>query len=178
MGVTAVVRKAGKPAFVIPELPLNSSEARADGYPEQMAPLVFSAWYVIARSEEVGRTLSSIRALKQPLVFYRTEDGEPVVFDDRCAHRRYPLSKGRLKGDHIECGYHGYTYGTSVQCIWASGVPVERAPKQGLPFGVRAYPCAEKGGWLWVWMDDPDEADPAEISLPDLDEACQDRLYC
>lgn len=36
-----------------------------------------------------------------------------------------------------------------------------------LPFGVRSYPCAEQGPWLWVWMGKPERADPKDIPLPD-----------
>ncbi|MEZ5897178.1 MAG: aromatic ring-hydroxylating dioxygenase subunit alpha [Parvularculaceae bacterium] len=169
--------EASKPPFVIPDIPIAGPEATGDNFPEQMAPLIFSAWYVIAKSEDAGRTLSPIRVLAQPLVFYRTEAGKPVVLDDRCAHRRFPLSKGRLKGDRIECGYHGYTYEKSGQCIWAPGTPVEQELKKGLPFGVRSYPCAERGGWLWVWMGDPTRADPCEIPLPDIGGNCAVKLY-
>lgn len=154
--------------FMVPGLPVSGAAAPGEAGDEgPLAPLIFNAWYVIARSEDVGRELGSIRALGQPLVYFRMQDGRPVVLDDRCSHRRFALSKGKLVGDAVQCGYHGFTYGASGQCIWAPGVPVDERGEVRLRFGVRAYPCAERGPWLWVWMGDPELADPGRIPLPD-----------
>ena len=86
-----------------------------DALPSAFAPFVRNAWYVVAESRAIGRELSHIRLLGEPLVMYRTEAGEAVVLDDRCAHRRFPLSKSKLVGDTIQCGYHGFTYEKSVR---------------------------------------------------------------
>lgn len=157
-------------ASAVPQLPI----AQASGAPQgdgagAFAPLIFNCWYVIAVSDKVDRTLQTVKALGEPLVYYRREDGSPVVLDDRCAHRRYPLSQGMLKGDAIQCGYHGFTYEASGQCIWAPGVAMSEGQEAKLPFGVRAYPCAERGPWLWVWMGDPELADPKDIPMPEVD---------
>jgi vanillate O-demethylase monooxygenase subunit len=151
--------------FEIPGLPLGID--RTEGS-DALAPLIFNAWYVIAVAKDVDRSLGSIKVLGQPLVYYRTEAGEPVVLDDRCLHRRFPLSKGKLVGDAVACGYHGFTYAKTGQCIWAPGVPATKDRPGKLPFGVRAYPCAERGPWLWAWMGEPEKADPADIPLPDF----------
>lgn len=132
--------------------------------PDALAPLIRNAWYVVALTSDVGRELTGLKVLGEPLVLYRTEAGEAVVLDDRCAHRRFPLSKSQLIGDTIQCGYHGFTYEASGACIYAPGLNVKPS------FGVRRYPAAEKGPFLWVWMGDAKQADPATIPLPDEDE--------
>jgi len=99
--------------------------------------------------------------LDNPLVFYRTESGEPVVLDDRCIHRFAPLSAGCLEGDNIICGYHGFTYAPNGNCIAIPGV--DRAPKKA---GVKSYPVVEKWGWIWVWMGNEEKAD--EANIPDF----------
>jgi phenylpropionate dioxygenase-like ring-hydroxylating dioxygenase large terminal subunit len=152
--------------FSVPGIPFAAQDG---GGSDAMAPLIFNAWYVIALDEQVDRTLKSIKVLGQPLVYYRAEDGRPVVLDDRCLHRRFPLSKGQLKGDSVQCGYHGFTYDRTGQCIWAPGVPLTAQGEAKLPFGVRAYPCAQQGPWLWVWMGKPELADPATIPLPHVE---------
>jgi phenylpropionate dioxygenase-like ring-hydroxylating dioxygenase large terminal subunit len=129
--------------------------------PDAMAPMVRNAWYVVAESKKVGRELRGIRVLGEPLVLYRTQSGEPIVLDDRCAHRRFPLSRSKLVGDSIQCGYHGFTYDHTGRCIWAANVKPQ--------FGVRRYPCAEVGPWLWAWMGDPQKADRAAVPYPKLD---------
>jgi nitrite reductase/ring-hydroxylating ferredoxin subunit len=136
-----------------------------DGLPDAFGPMIRNAWYVVAALKDVGRNLLSLKVLGEPLVIYRTEAGRPVVLDDRCAHRRYPLSKSTLIGDTIQCGYHGFTYNPTGRCVWAPGLAV--TPR----FGVRSYPVAEAGPWLWVWMGEEDKADPGEIPFVALDAA-------
>lgn len=113
-----------------------------------------NAWYVAAWSDELGRSLLSRTILNEPVVMYRTEDGAPVALDNRCPHRRFPLSKGTLKGDAIECGYHGFTFGATGKCVHIPSQ--ERIPES---YGVKKYPVVEKWKWVWIWMGDPDLAD-------------------
>ena len=65
------------------------------------------------------------------MVFYRTESGNPAALLDRCPHRLLPLSKGTLKGDTIECGYHGLSFDCSGSCVRAPGQL--RKPTQQFP---------------------------------------------
>jgi phenylpropionate dioxygenase-like ring-hydroxylating dioxygenase large terminal subunit len=55
-----------------------------------------NAWYVAASDDEVGRQPLRRIILGEPVVLFRTEDGTPVAFEDRCAHRHLPLSMGKL----------------------------------------------------------------------------------
>jgi len=117
-----------------------------------------NSWYVGAWSHELTRKPFQRFLLDEPLVFYRTESGKPVVLDDRCIHRFAPLSAGCLEGDNIVCGYHGFTYAPNGNCIAIPGV--DRAPKKA---GVKSYPVVEKWGWIWVWMGNEEKADEAKI---------------
>jgi phenylpropionate dioxygenase-like ring-hydroxylating dioxygenase large terminal subunit len=119
-------------------------------------------WYCAAfghelKSEPLGRMF-----LNEPVVMYRKADGTPVAFEDRCCHRRAPLSKGKVEGDNLRCGYHGFLYDAAGKVIWAPG-------QDKLPPGsqVKAYPIVEKHGWVWIWMGDPALADPSKA--PDYD---------
>lgn len=135
-----------------------------------LGPMIFESWYVVAASTDVGRELSSITVLNQKLVFYRACDGTPVVMDDRCPHRRYSLSKGRLEGDTVQCGYHGFTFDRTGACVFAPGVEGD------LNFGVKTYPAVERGNWLWVWMGQG-AADPADIPMPGIAEQTPYGIY-
>ena len=75
-----------------------------------------NAWTVAATSAEVGREPFRRTFLDEPVVFYRREDGSPVALFDRCPHRIVPLSRGRLRGDEIECGYHGLRFDPTGRC--------------------------------------------------------------
>jgi phenylpropionate dioxygenase-like ring-hydroxylating dioxygenase large terminal subunit len=121
-------------------------------------------WYVAAFDDEVGRTPLARTILGEDLLLFRTEAGIPVVFEDRCAHRRLPLSAGRLVGDTIECGYHGLVYDITGRCVKIPG----QATRSDAPV-VRAYPAVERHRFVYVWIGDPAQADPATIvSFPRL----------
>jgi vanillate O-demethylase monooxygenase subunit len=117
-------------------------------------PFVHEAWYVIAVRTEVGREPLARTALGRSIVLYRTEAGEVVALRNRCCHRSYPLSRGRIEGDTIVCGYHGLRYAPSGRCIeipmQAQVPPVMR---------VHAYPTVELGPLVWFWPGDPARAD-------------------
>ena len=119
-----------------------------------------NAWYVGAWSHEVNRTPMQRWILGEPVVFYRTTAGAAVALDDRCPHRYAPLSTGKLDGDAIVCGYHGFTFDASGVCTSVPGV--SRAPKK---ICVKSYPVVEKWGWVFVWVGDVEAAD--ENALPD-----------
>ncbi|MEC9178308.1 MAG: Rieske 2Fe-2S domain-containing protein, partial [Pseudomonadota bacterium] len=68
-------------------------------------------WYVAAWDHEVRRQELFRRTIcNEPVVFYRKDDGSPVALEDRCCHRHMPLSDGVLKGNNVECLYHGLVY--------------------------------------------------------------------
>ena len=70
----------------------------------------YNCWWVAALSSEVGRDLLGRWLLDTPVLLYRTEDGRAVAVENRCPHRAAPLSLGCLKGDNVQCGYHGFTF--------------------------------------------------------------------
>ena len=98
---------------------------------------VLNAWYVAAWSHEVDRTPVHRTVCEIALVLYRRQDGTAVALEDRCAHRAYPLSAGQVKGDSIECGYHGFAYGPDGGCtrVPAQSAHPEARPGAGLPVG-------------------------------------------
>jgi phenylpropionate dioxygenase-like ring-hydroxylating dioxygenase large terminal subunit len=124
-------------------------------------PYPRNQWWVAAYADEVGRTLLARDILGEPIILYRTQAGEAVAVAGICPHRAYPLAKGRLVGDALQCGYHGFEYGADGSCLRVpsqSGVPQKSA--------LRRYPIEEAGGLIWIWTGEADLADPA--LLPDL----------
>jgi vanillate O-demethylase monooxygenase subunit len=117
-----------------------------------------NAWYVAATSNELGREPLAVTMLEEDLVLYRRTDGKVTALENACPHRKLPLSMGRVKGDHIECGYHGLTFDRTGTCVRAACV--ERLPSHA---HVRPYPAEERYGLIWVWMGAAEQADPATI---------------
>lgn len=123
-------------------------------------------WYAVTTSAAVGRHLLGRRAVGRPVVLFRTTSGTVVALADRCAHRPYPLSAGRLDGDLVRCGLCGFAYDSGGQCV---SVPSQRR----VPFGanVAAYSVREAHGLVWVWFGEPGRARLHRIPhLPWLDD--------
>jgi vanillate O-demethylase monooxygenase subunit len=122
------------------------------------AAFVEDAWYVAAWSDELAERPLARVILDRPVVLFRRTDGAPVALEDRCIHRRLPLSAGRVRGDAIECGYHGLVFDGNGHCV--------KVPGQDLvPPGaaVRSYPVVEQHRCIWIWTGDPASADRAAI---------------
>ncbi len=121
-----------------------------------------NCWYVVAWDHEVLR-LHPLRRilLGAPVVLYRASDGSPVALEDRCCHRHAQLSRGRVRGDEIECAYHGLRFAPDGACVH---IPSQtQIPPSAR---VRSYPVAEKHHWIWIWPGDPAMAD--ERGIPDF----------
>jgi renierapurpurin 18,18'-hydroxylase len=120
-------------------------------------------WYPLARSRQLkpGKTLA-VSFAGQAIVLVRPVEGEVFALEDRCAHRQVPLHLGVVKGDRLLCGYHCWAYNRSGACI---NVPY-LDEQQTLPNGVRAYPCREAYGFLFVFTGNPALA--ATVPLPEI----------
>ena len=64
-------------------------------------------------------------------MLYRTSAGSPAALEDTCPHRLTPLSMGRLRGDTIECGYHGMTFNCRGECVRIPGQDNHSAQRAG-----------------------------------------------
>lgn len=123
-------------------------------------------WYVAAWDDEVSRKPVARTFLNENVVLFRKQDGTPVALEDRCAHRRLPLSMGNLIDDTLQCVYHGLVYDCSGQCIH---IPGQTEVPAGT--GVKAYPVVERHRLIYIWMGDPKLADPSKITqFPRLDD--------
>ena len=116
-------------------------------------------WYVAATDTEIGRKPFARTLLGEPVVLFRTEDGTPVAFEDRCAHRQLPLSMGKLVGDRLQCHYHGLQFDKTGHCVRIPGQ--DQIPPNAQ---VKTYPVVERYHWVWIWMGDPALADPDKIT--------------
>jgi vanillate O-demethylase monooxygenase subunit len=116
-------------------------------------------WYVAAWNHEVSDKPLGRLILGEPIVMYRKADGSPVALEDRCPHRRVPLSLGQVINDELQCGYHGLRFSSEGVC---TAVPTQtRIPPKAK---VRVYPVVERYRWIWIWMGDPERADPNLIT--------------
>ncbi len=115
-------------------------------------------WYVAGWSTAIGEALTPVRMLGEDIVLYRTPSGEVAALEDACPHRKLPLSKGSLRDGRVICGYHGLTFDGTGSCVAAP--TQDEIPKTAR---VKRYPALERYGFVWLWMGDPERADPAKL---------------
>ena len=118
-----------------------------------------NCWYVAGWSKDYEQKLQAQKLLGENIVFYRQSDGTPVALEDACPHRKLPLSDGQLSGDRVVCGYHGLTFDCSGACVEAP-TQQDNIPKRAV---VKSYPVVDRYRLLWIWMGDPERANPDEI---------------
>ncbi len=132
---------------------------------------VVNAWYVIGTSGELPKgVLKGAKIAGVPIVMWRTQEGKVVAFDDRCVHKRMPLSAGRfIEPDVLECAYHGLCYDPAGQCVRIPSQPDGAIPSRAK---LRPHPVVEQDGLVWMWTGDPAKVAGARPPRsPEIDDA-------
>jgi len=141
---------------VQPQGPVVSQRSRGSNQPDlRRIACNPNYWYPLAWARQVKRNKTlSVAFAGDPIVLVRTDSNRVFALEDRCAHRQFPLSKGIVCGEQIQCGYHAWRYD-------ASGAI------RSIPYVVvRAYPCREAYGLIFVFPGDPALAE--QTAFPDL----------
>jgi phenylpropionate dioxygenase-like ring-hydroxylating dioxygenase large terminal subunit len=132
-------------------------------------------WYPLTAARRLKRnTTLAVSFAGDPIVLVRTESSKVFALEDRCAHRQFPLSKGIVCGEQIQCGYHAWRYDASgaiasIPYLLEGGAP---------PGHARAYPCREAYGLIFVFPGDPALADRTPFPhLPFHTEAYKPMLF-
>lgn len=104
-------------------------------------------WYAVARSAKVGRKPVRILLLDRPIVLVRLDGSSVVGFEDRCPHRRAPLSRGRVVDGTLQCPYHGWRFDERGGLCEVPGAP----PDACFPnIRARSVAVREHDGLIWV----------------------------
>ncbi len=120
-----------------------------------------NTWQVAAFASEIKREILARRLCNEPVILWRTQAGRVVAMEDRCPHRRAPLSVATLHGDEVRCGYHGMGFDADGKCVHVPGQ--DSVPGNAL---VRVYPIVERYNLIWIWLGDAALSDPALV--PDV----------
>jgi phenylpropionate dioxygenase-like ring-hydroxylating dioxygenase large terminal subunit len=117
-----------------------------------------NAWYIAAWDDELGEKPLARRILNEPVVLFRDRAGKAAAIADRCCHRGTPLSLGEVVDGGLQCGYHGMVFDGAGRCVHIPGQ--DRIPEKAL---VPSYPVVERDRFIWIWMGEAANADPARI---------------
>jgi len=122
-------------------------------------------WYAILPSKALAPgAVEGFTLADRSWVAFRTERGEARVAFNRCAHLGGRFDRaGRVVGEQLSCGLHGYRFGID-------GRPAGR--HRGacrLNSNLEMLETVERHGMVFAYFDD--DAGPSRFSLPILDES-------
>jgi phenylpropionate dioxygenase-like ring-hydroxylating dioxygenase large terminal subunit len=145
----------------------GKTDPERESLPENDLGFLWDFWYPALRSTEItGRRLSTAMLLEVPLVLGRTSDGKAFAMRDSCPHRGMPLSNGRFDGQSVECSYHGWRFDACTgQCLELPSLTSQHKLKVDRVFAGH-YPCEERDGYVWVYMNAFGLRVPDSIAAP------------
>ncbi len=123
-------------------------------------------WYTAGRSSDIGAEPVKRRMLGQDFVLFRDSNGSVHCLADTCIHRGASLGLGKVKGDCIQCPYHGWQFDGDGAC--------RKIPSLGanakIPSRARvdSYPTVEKYGLIFAFLGDiPEEERCPILPIPE-----------
>ena len=96
-----------------------------------------------------GLSLKKPNSLKRfgvDWVVWRNQEGQWIAQKDRCPHRSARLSLGKIKGNCIECPFHGFRFDSSGGC---SFVPEIGRSAPGVK--IESHFLIDQYGYLWIY---------------------------
>ena len=132
--------------------------------------MIQNQWYVVLQSRELkkGKPLGAVR-MGEKMVFWRETSGNPICQADLCPHRGVALSAGFLKGETIQCPFHGFEYDSTGKCTLVPANGLATTPPKVLR--VKTYPCREAHGYIYIWWGEPRDEYPELPWFDDLDDS-------
>lgn len=129
-------------------------------------------WYVACQSADItfgAQKPLKITMLGHQFALWRDTDGQVKCVSNTCTHRSGALADGRIRGDCIECPYHGWTFNGDGSCVRLPSLGADaKIPERTR---VDAYPVEERYGLVHVFLGDlPEEERPPIQAAPEFDD--------
>src|ERR687886_3117384 len=105
-----------------------------------------------------------VRLLGEDLIAFRDTNGTVGLIQENCPHRGASLFFGRNEECGLRCVYHGWKFDATGACIDMPSEPAESDFKNKVR--VKAYPTAEVGGVVWIYMGPPEHQPSGPPQLP------------
>lgn len=121
-------------------------------------------WYAAGRSADLTNAPVKVRMLGQNFVLFRDSTGNAHCLSNVCTHRGGSLAGGKMRGDCVECPYHGWQFNGAGECV--------RIPSLGndgkIPTRTKidSYPVQEKYGLIFAFLGDlPEDERPPIMEI-------------
>ena len=95
-----------------------------------------------------GLKLEQLKINGKKHVLFKTGDGKISVVDAVCPHRGANLCKGWVKGNNIQCPYHGWEFDSDGKLV-----KVPSTNNIMCKSDINSYPIVEDGGFIWSSKD-------------------------
>lgn len=121
-----------------------------------MGELLRRYWYPVAFVRELDEwPIKKVRLLGENFALWRRPKGGYGIMQEHCPHRRASMVYGVVEEEGLRCGYHGWLFDTTGQCLDQPAEP------EGSTFANRVQAFAgraeELGGMVWAYVG-PDPA--------------------
>ncbi len=126
-------------------------------------------WYPVVMAKDLQDAPLRVRILAQDFVAFRDSAGAARVLSNTCSHRGGSLAGGKIRGDNIQCPYHGWQFDGAGACLRIPSLGADaRIPARTR---VDAYPVAEKYGIVFAFLGDlPESERPPMLECPEFDD--------
>jgi nitrite reductase/ring-hydroxylating ferredoxin subunit len=103
-------------------------------------------WIPLALSRDIPSGATRAVILDgQELVLWRGDAGTVQIWEDRCPHRGMRLSLGFVRGNSLNCLYHGWQYDAGSRCMKIPAHPDLEVPPS---IKANAFEATESGGLI------------------------------
>jgi nitrite reductase/ring-hydroxylating ferredoxin subunit len=91
-------------------------------------PTLVRGWYLAGRSSDLTTRPVSLDLGGEELVLFRTEEGRASALPARCPHLGATLARGQVRGDRIQCAFHGWEFDAATgECRHVPSLPAPPA---------------------------------------------------
>lgn len=131
----------------------------------------FQNWYPVSPIEDIDPNRPTpVTIIGKRLVIWKPKSSPNYqVFLDICSHRLAPLSEGRIdeKTGNLMCSYHGWQFNCEGICTHIPQTENPEILNNNIDnFRIKAFPCCQEQGLLWVWLDENTPELAANTPLP------------
>jgi 3-ketosteroid 9alpha-monooxygenase subunit A len=121
-------------------------------------------WHVLGVAEKFrdGKP-HALEIFGTKLVVFAGQDGNIRILDGYCPHMGGSLGHGKIRGNSVECPFHGWQWGGDGRC---AAIPF--APRVPPRAKIKSWPVSEVSGQLFVYHDPEDNPPPPEVAIPPI----------
>lgn len=121
-----------------------------------------TTWVPVVLSSELRRRPLARRVGDVPIVLFRSGD-RVAALKDRCPHRNFPLSAGKVCDGALRCPYHGWRFDGEGRCV---EIPGAEANADFSRLGAERVAVTERHGAVFVRLEGGEDA--PQFELPPL----------